>query len=415
MLDAATIAVIKKTAPILASRAEELTNLFYERLFTANPEVRPLFSTSHQRSGVQQRALAGAIVAYATHIDQLEALGPAVGLITHKHASLGIQPEHYPIVGKNLLAAIQDLLGDAATEEILSAWGKAYGVLAEMLIKQEAALYEEHDRSHGWRGFRRFRVAKRTIESDEIVSFYLEPVDGKALGKHRPGQYLTIRIPCPDGTTTMRNYSLSNPPGSPYYRISVKRERASRAGTPDGHVSGYLHEHARAGAELEIAPPCGEFVFDPSSGETRPLVLISGGIGVTPLLSMAHAAVDEKVDRDIWFIHAARNARVHAFAAEVRRLAERHPRFHIHICYDEVETDGLTTRPEARCDTHGRIDLLLLQRLLPGPDADFYFCGPKPFMEVIAGALRAWNVPEAQIRYEFFGPSETLNPAPATA
>jgi len=408
MLSEKTIDVVKQTAPILGEHAETLTRMFYKRMFANNPEVRPFFNPAHQVSGRQQQALAGAIVAYASHIDQLDALGPAVELIAHKHASLGVKAEHYPIVGENLLAAIKELLGDAATDEIIDAWAEAYGFLADILIQREGQLYDEHEARHGWTGFRTFRVADKVDESDEITSFHLEPTDGSAIGPHQPGQYLTLRLPSADpeqGETTMRNYSISVGPNERRYRISVKREPAASADAPHGHASNLLHDRVEVGDELEIGPPCGEFILDVAAESENPLVLISGGVGITPLLSMLHAVVEAGVDREVHFIHAARNGRVHAFADEVRQLAERHGRVHVHICYDEPTDDD---RAAGRFDTEGRVDLSLLKRVLPSPAGDFYFCGPMPFMHAVGSALKQWGVDDARIHYECFGPLQPL-------
>lgn len=401
MLDSQTISVIKQTAPILAPKAEELTRLFYKRMFEKNPEVKPYFNQAHQFSGGQQRALAGAIVAYATHIDQLDQLGSHVDLIAHKHVSLGIKPEHYPIVGENLLAAIKELLGEQANDQVIDAWAKAYGLLAQIMIDQEKGIYQKHEQDHGGCSFRKFDVIDKVVESDEITSFYLKPSDGRVPATHLPGQYITVRLALEDGTT-MRNYSLSCTPGSSAYRISVKRETTSEDHIPDGVVSNHLHDHVKVGDQLEVAPACGNFTMGSRNHSNRPLVLLSGGVGITPVLSMLHAAVSDQDAGDIWFIHAARNASVHAFYQEVRELADKHPNLNVLFCYDElVDSD------RSYCQ-NGRIDQALLKRVLPGPDADFYFCGPKPFMKSIYHALSDWGVPEKQIRFEFFGPVDDL-------
>ena len=194
--------------------------------------MRPYFNPAHQRSGSQQRALAGAICAYAQHVDNPAALTDAVELIAQKHVSLGIRPEHYPIVGENLLASIKEVLGDAATDDIIDAWAAAYGALADIFIGREADIYQEQEQRFGWQGFKPFVVARREPESDNITSFYLRPADGAALHPHKPGQYITLRVDVPGAGPVMRNYSLSNAPGDEYYRISVKREAAPMEGAP---------------------------------------------------------------------------------------------------------------------------------------------------------------------------------------
>ena len=405
MLSASTISTVKATLPILAKRGAELTTHFYRRLFAAHPEVRPLFNAAHQQSGRQQRALAGAILAYARHIEQPEALSSALELIAHKHASLGIRPEHYPIVGEHLLGAMVDVLGDAATDEVLHGWGEAYNLLAGVLIARERGIYAEHRQSGGWEGFRPFIVVRKRRESETVTSFYLEPSDGGPLADFRPGQYITVRMDGPEGYSTMRNYSLSDRPGRPYYRISVKRQ----PGIPAGYASNWLHDSVNVGETVEVGTPCGEFVLNLPTGASRPLVLLSGGIGVTPVLSMLHGAVAKTLDRDICFVHCAIDGRNHAFAEEVRELGWAYPRVRTHVRYSRPDAED---RDAGRFDSEGYIDLGLLKELVPDLDADYYFCGPPPFMTAVHRMLRGAGVPEGQIRHEFFGPAGELGEAP---
>lgn len=399
-LSPSTLELIKASVPVLQEHGEALTTLFYRRMFENNPEVKAFFNPAHQVSGQQPRALAGAVLAYAMHIDKLSALGPAVELIAHKHASLGIQAEHYPIVGSNLLGAIAELLGEAATPELLAAWGEAYGLLAQVFIAREGELYQEHQARYGWEGLRSFVVKRRQVESEEITSFYLEPADKESCGAHRPGQYLTLRGPGQGAETTLRNYSISSSPSASGFRISVKKEQGDQD-HPQGWFSHWLHNDVQEGDTLEVGPPCGDFWLDTQAQASRPLVFLAGGVGATPLLSMLHAACEADTARDIYWVQAARHGGVHAFQAEVQALARRNPRLKLHTLYDQP-------RPEDRADHTGRVDLALLKEIAPGPDADFYFCGPKGFMQAVHQALVAWEVPAAQRRYEFFGPLEVL-------
>ena len=170
--------VVKATAPLVAEHAEAITRRFYGLMFAGNPEVLAYFNPAHQHSGGQQRALAGAICAYAANIDDLSVLWLAIELIAQKHCSLGIQAAHYPIVGKHLLGAITEVLGEAATEEVLSAWEEAYGVLAKTFIDREGEIYRlQRSTSGGWNGYRSFRVQCKLRENDHIASLYLTPVD----------------------------------------------------------------------------------------------------------------------------------------------------------------------------------------------------------------------------------------------
>ena len=397
------IQIVKESAAVLGKNAEALTRLFYQRLFEGDPQVKAYFNEANQHKGEQQQALAGAVVAYATNIEDPSVLGSAVELIAHKHVSLGIQPDHYPIVGKHLLGAIKELLGDQATDELINAWAEAYGQLADIMIGRETDLYGQQKENHGWTGFRKFKVDRKATESDEITSFYLTPVDGSPISPHLPGQYLTVRLdqPADNQHTTMRNYSISSAPGEAWFRISVKRE-PSTGTIPAGAISNRLHDSMEAGELIDIAPPSGEFTLDTTAETSRPLVLLSGGVGITPMLSMLHAAVQQKTDRKIVFIHAARNRSVHAFVDEVQQLASENSNVTIHFRLGETDdpVPGLVSK--------GFIDLSLIEQLVGTPDADFYFCGPKPFMDSISKILTGWNVPESQIRFEDFGPSSTL-------
>jgi nitric oxide dioxygenase len=411
MLNERTIEIVKATAAAVAPQAEAITRRFYSLMFAENPEVTAYFNQAHQHSGGQQRALAGAICAYAANIDNLAALGPAVELIAQKHCSLGIQPEHYPIVGKHLLAAIKDVLGDAATDEVLTAWGEAYGLLAKVFIEREGQIYQAQESAPGgWRGYRKFVVRRKVAESEAITSFYLSPADGGPLADFKPGQYITVKIDHPTTPTSPRNYSLSDRPGTGYYRISVKRETGADAAAPAGLISNYLHDRVKEGSTLDIGPPCGEFTLDPMKANGRPIVMLAGGVGVTPLMSMLKSLAHAEVSTPVYFIHAARDSRVHAFRDEIKRLSAARPNVRVHVRYDSPLTDDLSA---GHCHSAGLVDKALLEEVLPTKEADYYFCGPKPFMANLYRALKNWGVEDSRLNFEFFGPKEDLIPLPA--
>ncbi|RIK80408.1 MAG: NO-inducible flavohemoprotein [Planctomycetota bacterium] len=412
MLSDKTISIVKATAPAVAAHAEAITRRFYGLMFAGNPEVRSFFNQAHQHAGTQQRALAGAICAYAANIDNLGVLGPAIELIAHKHCSLDIKPEHYPIVGKHLLVAIKDVLGDAATEEVIAAYAEAYGVLADVCINREAAIYREQAAATGgWNGRRAFVVAGKVPESEIIASFYLRPADGGLLPAFKPGQYITVAINHPRTPTSPRNYSLSDRPGLPHYRITVKREPASNAAAPAGLISNYLHDEVHEGDALELGPPCGEFTLVPATTDGSPVVLISGGVGITPVLSMLKSLAHAGVGAPIYFIHCARNSGVHAMASEVRAIAAQRPNVRVHFRYDAPLPDDLRA---GRCDSIGLVDAACMGSIVPIlPDARYFLCGPKPFMACVLQNLRACGVDDARIRLEFFGPKQELSAASA--
>jgi ferredoxin-NADP reductase/MOSC domain-containing protein YiiM len=235
-----------------------------------------------------------------------------------------------------------------------------------------------------WPGFRRLTVAAIERESDSVISIRLEDPDGEALPAARPGQYLTLRV-----RSVLRNYSLSGPPGADYYRITVKHER-------DGFASGYLHTRLAVGDELDVAAPRGTFILDHTHA---PVLLISAGIGATPVLAMLHALATEQSEREIWWLHGARSRREHSFATEARTLLDALSNVRAHVYYSS---------------SAGRLTASLLAELDPPRDAEAYLCGPAPFMEEISAGLAAIGLDASRIRTEPFGPAPGLTPGIAS-
>ena len=394
MITSAQRAIVSSTVPLLEQGGEALTTHFYKLLLAEHPELRPFFNEAHQASGEQPRALANGVLMYAKNIDRLEAMGPLATQIVHKHVALQVMPAHYPIVGACLLRAIREVLGaELATDEVIDAWAAAYGQLAETLIGAEKQLYDAQAAAPGgWHGTREFTVLRKVPESAEITSFHLAPTDGGALMDFAPGQYIGLRLEV-GGKSIRRHYSLSAAPNGKSYRISVKRE-------PGGVASNHLHDQVQVSDTLQLLPPSGEFVLTENE---RPLVLISGGVGITPTLAMLEQALAG--GREVVFIHCARHAEVHAFREQVESAAARHPRLQRFYCYDEPSI-GAAPAPHAT----GRLDVERLNAWLPAHtrDIDAYFLGPKPFMQLVRRGLRAWGVPDAQSRFEFFGPASAL-------
>lgn len=399
MLTKETIDIIKSTVPVLEVHGKAIMTAFYQLLFENHPELLNIFNHANQREGKQQTALANAVYAAAAHIDRLEDILPAVKQIAQKHRALNVKPEHYPIVGENLLAAIKKVLGDAATPEIMNAWAEAYGVIADAFIGVEAEMYREAENAPGgWAGFRPFVVERKVKESDVISSFYLKPQDGGAISGYLPGQYITVRVkPEHQPYAQIRHYSLSAAPGGDAYRISVKREGGA-PGKPEGVVSTYLHDQVKEGDVLEISAPAGTFTLDMT--QTIPLVLISGGVGLTPMVSMLETVLKEQPERKVTFIHAAINESFHAMREHIEQLDTSHDNLKSYICYEKPLGQGF-------CHKTGYIDLPWLQEIV-SQNSDFYFCGPVPFMSAVNKALKEWGVPEERIHYEFFGPAGTL-------
>lgn len=393
MISQETIAIVKSTAPVLAEHGETITKVFYKRMFKNNPELKDIFNMTHQKKGTQPKALANAIFQYAQHIDKLEMLSGAVESIAHKHASLVVTPAMYPIVGENLLAAIGEVLGDAATPEIVGAWTEAYEALASILINREEEMYvDSAAQQGGFRGKKEFLVLKKVKESDVITSFYLKPKDGGAIPAFTPGQYISLTLEIPNTSHKhTRNYSLSDSNDKDYWRISVKRED----GDPDGIVSNYLHAHIEEGDTLWLGMPFGEFVLHQ---DEKPVVLLAGGVGITPLMSMYNYLAKES-DRQVTFVQCALNSSTHAFKEEI----ETNHRKDIAsiVVYDQpLGTDVY--------DYKGYLSLTILQNIPNIEASNVYFCGPKVFMGHCLSLLKQLNFKEEQIHYEFFGPTEDL-------
>ncbi|MVV49825.1 2Fe-2S iron-sulfur cluster binding domain-containing protein [Pseudomonas sp. PB120] len=254
-------------------------------------------------------------------------------------------------------------------------------------------------------GFKTFRVMEKIQESAVITSFVLTATDGFSTLRFRPGQFLIVRLPLGDGVTALRNYSLSGDANDPSrLRISVKREPApfDRPELPPGQGSNHLHDAVQVGDSLEIAGPTGTFVLDEES--PRPVVLFSGGVGLTPMLSMLHQ-LSRHSSRPVFFIHACESGTVHAFRDEVLALASRRPGIHVHFCYRNPEADDLA---KGVFHSQGLVSRETLQRLLPLDDYDVYLCGPRLFMQANWRLLRDLGIASQRIHYEFFGPATVL-------
>lgn len=394
MLDAQQRALVKATAPILATHGVALIGHFYQRLFTHHPMLKEVFNQGHQQSGNQQQALATAVLAYAQNIDDPSVLLPAVQRIAHKHVSLGIRAEHYAIVGQQLLASISEVLGDAATPELLSAWGAAYGQLAELMTTVEQQLYDHAaQQPGGWSGARSMRVRRKIAQSDAISSFELVPADGGLLPQYRPGQYVSVAQWVPAwGIQQWRQYSLIGAPGGDCLQIGVKREQA-QGRCPMGQVSNLLHDQVQEGDVLSVTAPMGNFVLH--EDRNNPVFLLSGGVGITPMLSMLAQLVIQASPRQIYFWHACQSPAHQAFSSEMNTLLAQLPNAQWRIAYENHA-------PAAEWAKSGRLDIHELPDEIV-QNADVYLCGPQGFMSSQRDALLQRGLRAEQLHQETFG------------
>ncbi|MEY2606554.1 MAG: hypothetical protein QOH31_4376 [Verrucomicrobiota bacterium] len=249
-----------------------------------------------------------------------------------------------------------------------------------------------------WPGFRPLRVSRIERESTSVVSLTLIPADGRPLVAALPGQFVILRIqPKPNGPVLLRNYSLSDLPSADHYRVSIKLE-------VNGAASTYLHNQVRMGDLLDVAAPRGNFTLQP--GE-RQVVLLSGGVGATPVLAMLHSLAAEISPREVWWLFGARNGKDHPFAEESRNLVKALPRGKSFIAYSRP---GSRDRPSVDFDASGRITVEALEKLGVPCDADFYLCGPAGFLLDLGDGLVAWGVSDARVHTEIFGPGKPITP-----
>ncbi|MFD6892071.1 globin domain-containing protein [Streptomyces sp. NPDC059957] len=391
MLSEKSTATVRATLPAVGAAIGEITELFYGKLFAAHPElIRDLFNRGNQNAGLQKQALAGSIAAFATHLVAHPEARPDVMLnrIAHKHASLGVTREQYPVVHKHLFEAIVEILGEAVTPEVAEAWDEVYWLMANALIAIEERLYAEQQVLAGdvWRDW---TVAARVEETADCTTFHLTPADDAPAPAFKPGQYVSVQVELPDGARQIRQYSLSSAPGSPVRSITVKRVHGPAAAGPDGEVSNHLHAHVRTGATLRVSTPYGDLVLQDSGS---PVVLASAGIGCTPMLSMLEHLADTAHTAPVTVLHADRSPADHALRTDHRALTGKLPDASAHFWYETGAEPG---------DHQGRLDLTAIP-VASGTKA--YLCGPLPFMRAVREQLIAKGVAPADIHYEVFGP-----------
>ncbi|WP_034269563.1 globin domain-containing protein [Actinospica robiniae] len=385
--------VIRATLPAVGAAVETITDLFYRKLFEAHPDLlTDLFNRGNQANGEQRRALAGAVAGFAAALVNNPETPPAAMLsrIAHKHVSLGISAEQYKIVHRHLFAAIGEVLGAAVTPEVAAAWDEVYWLMAETLIGLEAGLYQSAGVAEGevWQSM---EIAERLEQTPDAITLVLRRPDGAPAGPFRPGQYISVQIPLPDGARQIRQYSLSAAPGRDDWRITVKRVPAEAA-APAGEVSAHLHAHARPGDLLTVSVPGGDLVLAEGDG---PVLLASAGIGVTPMLAMLYHLAETGSARAVTVLHADRTPADHAHEADQRRLVAALPGADLRLWY-ETAPDGLPEGAEL-----GRADLAAID-VPEGVTA--YLCGPLPFMRAVRAGLIERGVPAESIHYEVFGP-----------
>ncbi|KAK0731370.1 globin-like protein [Lasiosphaeris hirsuta] len=396
--------LVRDTLPALREHGEKIASIFYKNMLRDHPELNDYFNTVNQKNGRQPRALTAVILAFAANINHTSELIPRLERMCNKHCSLGIKPEHYDIVGEYLLRAFGEVLGPAMTRDTLVAWTKAYWLLAKMMIGREAQLYKDFEK---WTGWRKFKIDRVVSESGDIYSFHLVPQDGRRLPGFLPGQYLSIRVQVLNGFLQSRQYSLSDAYRPDHYRVSIKRDEGAKFSNSvsesffhPGIVSNMLIDQFPAGSVVDVSHPAGEFFFNVNNS-SMPLVLISAGVGATPLVSIANTVVEMRPGRSISWIHGSRNTI--PFEDHIAELRRKNPSFRTKIFKTHLASGDLAG---VTYDYDFRMDLAKVDPekdlFLRHSGTEYYICGPEQFMLDISAYLKAEGVPADRLKCELF-------------
>lgn len=385
-----TLEIVKATVPVLEEHGTAITTVFYKNMFNQHPELLDIFNETNQKLGRQQTALAMTVLAAAKHLDKLAVLLPQVTQISHKHRALQILPEHYPIVGHHLIGAIKEVLGEAANDDIIDAWTEAYDEIADVFIQLEKTMYEQEM----WEGFAPFKITEKVEAATDIAAFTVVPVnDDIDLSKLSlsAGQYITVKTDPEDSDhIALRHYSLYSATSDKGIQFAVRRDNRNEH---YGLVSNHLHDHLDVGDTILLSAPAGDFELnqDLIQQNDTPLVLVSAGVGVTPILSMLEAQVTANPKRPIVWVYACQNKEHHAFDTKVNKLLAAAENVEKHIFYFES----------------GQILDEAWLANLPKP-ADIYVCGSMMFMESIIDGLMDLDHGVDSVHYEPFGPKMSL-------
>lgn len=391
--------VIRATLPLVGANIQDIAKTFYKTMFSSHPElIKDLFNRGNQKQGAQQKALAASVATFAAMLVNENAPLPdhLLSRIGHKHAALGVTEDQYQIVHDNLFAAIVEVLGaDVVTKDVAEAWDAVYWIMARVLIQFEKDLYKEAGVEPG-KVWRSVKVAERRGLVNGIVRFTIESTDAsKPLPTHQPGQYISVRAQLPDGAGQLRQYSLLDA-GVQAGRLSfaVKALEATHE-QPAGEVSNWLIQNAQQGKELEVSLPFGDLVLDTSA--SSPVVLISGGIGATPMIGMLSRLANDKSNRQVLVLHADHSEKTDALAAERHHLVSQLSNAKLNLFYSHGEAGP-----------HITVSHLDLKHVELPHDAQFYLCGSTDFLQAARESLKSMNIDAESVHFELFAPNDWL-------
>ncbi len=396
-LEPAHAQIISATLPLIGAHIDEITTEFYRRMFGAHPELlRNLFNRGNQAQGAQQRALAASIATFASHLIDPGLPHPAelLSRIGHKHASLGVTADQYPVVHEHLFAAIVEVLGaDTVTEDVAEAWDRVYWIMADTLIGMERDLYRSAGVADG-DVYRRARVVSRVDDPSGAVLITVRPLGGENVD-FLPGQYVSVGVTMPDGARQLRQYSLVNAAGRDVLTFAVKPV-AAVGESPAGEVSSWIAANVCVGDILDVTVPFGDL---PAPDGSRPVVLISAGIGITPMVGILEYLAASAPDTPVRVLHADRSDQTHPLRERQHELAAALSDARLDIWYEDGMTAGT---PDAHA---GLMDLSGIE--LP-TDADVYLCGNNGFVQAVRAQLLDRGVAGDRLHCELFSPDDWL-------
>lgn len=367
--------IIKQTVPLLKEKGTEITSIFYPKMFKAHPELLNMFNQTNQKRGMQSSALAQAVMAAAVNIDNLSVIKPVIMPVAYKHCALQVYAEHYPIVGENLLKAIQDVTGLEEHDPVIQAWAKAYGVIADVFIQIEKEIYDQMM----WIGFKPFKITNIKQESEDIKSFTVE-TEEYDFSEFTPGQYITVDVSSDKlPYRAKRHYSIVSGEKN-HLTFGVKRDVTTEH---EGEVSTILHDEIKEGDMINLAAPVGGFVLE---NTTEPQLFLGSGIGVTPLVAMYEAASAKGLDTQM--VQVAENEQHLPFKDNFNSIASH---------YDNAK---LYTHLK---DKQGYIGTEELQAFLANKP-EIYICGGTKFLQSMIEALKSLNYDMGRVHYETFIP-----------
>ncbi|HDZ6142703.1 TPA: nitric oxide dioxygenase [Staphylococcus aureus] len=367
--------IIKQTVPLLKEKGTEITSIFYPKMFKAHPELLNMFNQTNQKRGMQSSALAQAVMAAAVNIDNLSVIKPVIMPVAYKHCALQVYAEHYPIVGENLLKAIQDVTGLEEHDPVIQAWAKAYGVIADVFIQIEKEIYDQMM----WIGFKPFKITNIKQESEDIKSFTVE-TEEYDFSEFTPGQYITVDVSSDKlPYRAKRHYSIVSGEKN-HLTFGVKRDVTTEH---EGEVSTILHDEIKEGDMINLAAPVGGFVLENTA---EPQLFLGSGIGVTPLVAMYEAASAKGLDTQM--VQVAENEQHLPFKDNFNSIASHHDNAKL---YTHLK------------DKQGYIGAEELQVFLANKP-EIYICGGTKFLQSMIEALKSLNYDMDRVHYETFIP-----------